>query len=166
MIMLRGKIDNQFGALLVAGAVLLVLAIPVRAQEMEVQETDVVDWTGPYLGVNSGLRMDDTKVDYAAIGNFEAVVRHSAVIGGAQFGYNEQLGGRWLIGFEGDAELSNQSASLILGPPSPPNFRCSPPDPQCRFSIFDTLKVTRSIKRSGDASTRLRAGFSWDSVLI
>lgn len=86
MMLLRGKIENKFCALLVAGAVLLVLTIPVRAQGIEVQETDIADWTGPYLGVNSGLRLDHTTVDYAAIGDFEAVVHHSAVIGGAQFG--------------------------------------------------------------------------------
>lgn len=76
----------------------------------------IFSWTGFYLGVNAGggFAGDDEVGVHSGdryLGDFGSL-EVSGFIGGAQIGYNYQLGGNWVIGLETDFQGGNVSDSV------------------------------------------------------
>jgi outer membrane immunogenic protein len=108
--------------------------LPVKAPPAPV--VAVYDWTGFYIGGNAGwvgsvnrnvgLTGTDTGVggfgSELADGSTPSIFRerYSGFLGGAQVGYNKQMG-RWVVGLEADIAGTNASASSTqVNLPQPP----------------------------------------------
>jgi outer membrane immunogenic protein len=91
-------------------------------------ESPVYNWTGFYVGVNAGFGWGRNNADFTGDGqnnagndlisrvfdgplNFNQITRSQRIdsdgaFGGAQFGYNWQVGGVWVAGLEADMQWS------------------------------------------------------------
>jgi len=108
-------------------------------------------WSGFYLGTNIGYSFGSSKTDTvfndASGGTFayptSASSRVDGLIGGAQTGYNWQMG-NWLAGIEGDLQLSRQRGNPLF---TCPGTVCNPAgpvtasfDPSQKMEWFATLR--------------------------
>lgn len=105
-------------------------------------ESPAYNWTGFYLGVNAGFGRGWNNTDFTgppqnAPGNdlisrvfdgplnFSPITRSQIIdsqgaVGGAQFGYNWQVTGVWLAGFEADIQASDVRGSFTRVAPLVP----------------------------------------------
>jgi outer membrane immunogenic protein len=105
----------------IACAALAVTLLPISATDVRAQPAgSVPSWAGFYLGVNAGWGWGDNISRPAGNDDASRIFMASIlpppppvafdVDGGAaglQFGYNWQFAGRWVLGAEMDAQLSN-----------------------------------------------------------
>jgi len=117
-------------------------------------------WAGPYLGLNLGYSAGKSKTDGVfsdatlgtplfATGSSDSL---KGVIGGVQAGYNWQAG-NWVIGLEGDIQLSGQGAT--------PTYVC--PGAACNPTVVDfdapvTAKLLQGQKLDSFGTLRGRLG--------
>ena len=73
-------------------------------------------WSGLYLGVNIGYSWGEAKYDavLTGVGTASRAEKMDGVIGGFQSGYNYQIGGAWVLGFETDIQLSGQKGGATF----------------------------------------------------
>jgi outer membrane immunogenic protein len=134
-----------------------VCAVPAVAADMAVSAPLPVvapyNWTGFYLGVNAGGALGRDRTTHnlaAAAGSAEqSNVSPAGIIGGAQAGYNWQLGTWLLLGVETDIDGSGQTSSYTC------DASCNP--------LFATGVHTQKIGWLG--TTRVRAGLVTGPIL-
>jgi outer membrane immunogenic protein len=113
-------------ALAASAIVVGLIAGPAWAADMAVKAVPpapVYSWTGFYLGGNIGYswanisgNLGDPDISFfSGLGSlptsFSESLKPKGVTGGGQFGYNYQLNAAWIVGVEGDFELTDQGAA-------------------------------------------------------
>ena len=131
---------------------------PTPVYKAPVTVSDIVNWTGFYVGGNAGGTWADfsSRFDIAASRATAASTLPfngdaNTFIGGAQAGYNWQLG-QWVIGVEGDADARSLRRRVTLGTGTLPAI----------FVPGDSFQD----KAGWQASARLRVGYAWDRWLV
>lgn len=87
--------------------------MPVKAMPVKAPIAVVWDWTGFYAGVNAGYSWGNWSNDGIASTSSQSV---KGALGGLQAGYNWQLNPTWVVGLEGDIQITGQKASEAAGP--------------------------------------------------
>ena len=86
--------------------------MPVRAMPVKAPIAAVWDWTGFYVGANVGYSWGNWSNSGIASTSSPAV---NGVLGGLQTGYNWQLNRTWVVGLEGDIQITGEKASEGAG---------------------------------------------------
>jgi outer membrane immunogenic protein len=156
--------------LLVPGLAFGAMIVPVMAADFPVKAPppQLFGWTGFYIGANGGWgTIRDEALPYcinpggAAMGVgctevFGGRVRGDGFIGGAQAGYNWQIG-RWVLGVESDFQGADISGSTVVtGPFNVVGSRL----------LSGPASYTASEKLSWLGTTRGRLGLAFDRLLI
>lgn len=149
-------------ALIAATAVASAADLPMRAPApapAPVYVAPVFTWSGFYVGVNGGYAGDEFRYPFAVTADIEgpvtvasgkASVNSSGFIGGAQIGYNFQLGNNFVLGIEGDYNFSNVEGRVAADA----NFDGS------------NIALSAGSELTSFATVRARAGYSWDRALL
>lgn len=87
--------------------------MPVKAMPVKAPIAVVWDWTGFYVGANVGYSWGKWSNDGIASASSQSV---NGALGGLQAGYNWQLNSTWVVGLEGDFQITGQKASEAAGP--------------------------------------------------
>jgi len=78
-------------------------------------------WVGPYVGVNIGYSWGNWDASSnQTVFNFEsrtASPKVNGILGGVQAGYNMRLAPQWILGLEGDIQITGEKASQSWGDP-------------------------------------------------
>ncbi len=109
---------RRFGLALLASTALVGTAaaadMPVK---MPVKAPPVVmidPWVGPYVGVNIGYSWgpwdSDSNQPVFDFESFNASPKVDGILGGVQAGYNFRLAPQWLLGIEGDIQITGEKA--------------------------------------------------------
>ena len=112
----RREIDmNQL--LLALGCMVAVAAGPARAADLPTKAPATMpffSWQGFYVGINGGYGFGRSSwadtVTLLSTGKFDV---SGGMVGGT-VGYNLQLGGGWVLGFEGDVDWSDLKDSSVI----------------------------------------------------
>jgi outer membrane immunogenic protein len=151
---------------LVATAALTQLAsaadLPAKAYTKAPAMVAAYNWTGWYAGVNAGYGWDSRAVDFSgnpatagffAANEFPTSLASNAkgFVGGAQIGYNWQMGG-FVTGLEADIQGSGIKSSETLAP-----------TPTGGFAVFNT---TAEKKNTWFGTVRARIGLPVDNWLF
>jgi outer membrane immunogenic protein len=106
---------------LLGGLAMLAVAVsaPASAADMAVKAMPVKapiipvwNWTGFYVGANVGYSWGNWANNGLAS---TSTPRVNGVLGGLQAGYNWQLNSTWVVGLEGDIQITGQKASEGAG---------------------------------------------------
>jgi len=145
-----------FAAALATGSAVHAADLPMRAPPAGLQSVPIFTWAGPYIGLNAGYAegrysFDLTSPRQPLTPGQSTALRASddGLIGGAQVGYNWQLG-TFVVGLEGDVQRVRQRASA----PVTSNGAF--------FGVGDRFEA----RSDWAASLRGRAGVAIDRVLI
>lgn len=89
--------------------------MPVKAPIFKAPVQVFDPWTGFYVGVNAGYSWGNWTNSGIASTSTPAV---NGALGGLQAGYNWQLNSTWVVGLEGDFQITGEKASEAAGPTS------------------------------------------------
>ena len=131
------------------GGVSLAADLPVRKEAPAyIAPAPIFTWTGAYFGVNAGGVFTRNKVSFAGTDLLDGgKINKTGFIGGVQAGYNWQMG-MWLVGVEGDMNIT--SAKKSLGDVDP--------------ATFSAIAVRSDLRWLGTA--RLRVGAAFERLLV
>ena len=114
---LGGFAMHRIGLALLASTALIGSAVaadmPVK---MPVKAPVVVidPWVGPYVGVNIGYSWgswdSDSNQAVFDFASFNASPKVNGILGGIQAGYNMRLAPQWILGIEGDIQITDEKA--------------------------------------------------------
>jgi len=119
-------------------------------------------WVGTYAGVNIGYSWgpwdSDSNQKIFNFESFSASPKVDGILGGVQAGYNMRLAPRWILGIEGDIQITGEKASESWNDPNGPN---TPPPPTTFVPRPGGLAALSSEwKFPWFATLRLRAGYN------
>src|SRR5262245_40343392 len=109
----------------------LIATDPAAAADMRApvyKAPPVVDpWTGGYVGINVGYSWGPWSASSnQPVFNFESLTASPKLngwLGGLQAGRNWRMNGQWLLGVEGDIQITGEKAAQNwVDPELPPNF--------------------------------------------
>jgi outer membrane immunogenic protein len=142
-----------------------VVALAAATPAMATPPVPVYSWTGFYVGGNAGYSWGNVASDFKDPGlaagfgfgvpgtlpsSYPVTLNPNGFIGGGQFGYNWQVGPRWVVGIEGDLQGSDErSGTRFVN-----NYVC---DIEGFFGC--TLSQTRDAKIDWFGTVRGRAGW-------
>lgn len=83
----------------------------------------VIDpWVGPYVGVNIGYSWgpwdSDSNQRVFNFESFNASPKVDGILGGVQAGYNMRLAPQWILGIEGDIQITGEKANQDWSDPN------------------------------------------------
>jgi outer membrane immunogenic protein len=112
--------------------------LPAKAPIYKAPAAIVWDWTGFYVGGNVGYSWSKWGNSGLASSASPSV---NGALGGLQAGYNWQLNPTWVVGLEGDIQITGEKASDPLGGVIATDFAGGPPpfnDPAAYHTITTT----------------------------
>lgn len=111
----------------------------------------VFSWTGLYVGLNAGFGGDKFRYPFGLGGiSGEASLNSSGPLGGAQIGYNWQMGNGFVLGAEADYAFSNIRGKIgVAGTDG-----------------INTLSADIGSKLTQLGTVRARVGYGWDRALF
>jgi len=162
-------------------ALVSIIGTPVLAADMAVKAPPppvlVDSWTGFYVGANVGggwgrQSVYNTPNDPLVVSLFEfggapppASFTSSGILGGVQVGYNRQVNGRWLIGFETDFDGSGIKGSGSTSGTYAPYFMAPFIAPvQERVDWFGTVRARLGFLPTNNFLLYGTAGFAYGRV--
>ena len=101
--------------------------------------TPAFNWTGFYIGVNGGLGFGSNKFSERSLGVSSDAGGFGGALGGLTLGANYQMSNNWVLGIEGDLDLS----SLQADDGRSISFGCVGPAQICRTNV-DWLGTARA----------------------
>jgi outer membrane immunogenic protein len=119
----------------------------------------VFSWTGCYVGIEGGGAWGRSRHDglgVAPIGNvvqqYTSYFDVSGGLAGVEYGCNQQFGGNWVFGIEGDISWTNKKgSSLETGP----------------LGVFNgTTAFSDQTKEKWISTSRARIGWAWDRAML
>jgi outer membrane immunogenic protein len=125
--------------------------LPSRATPAAFAPAPVFSWTGFYVGLNAGYGGDKFRYPFD-VGRVsgEASLTSSGPLGGAQIGYNWQMGNGFVIGAEADYTFTNIKGKLDIS----------------ASNGGDSLSASVGSKLTSFGTVRARAGYAWDRALF
>jgi opacity protein-like surface antigen len=101
-------------------AAVLALCIPAHAADVDVPYVKVppatlYNWSGLYVGANLGGAFGSETATVPTLGSFST--DPSGVLGGGQMGYNFMFSPHWLLGVEGEVDLTSAKGNVVVPNP-------------------------------------------------
>jgi outer membrane immunogenic protein len=142
---------GSFVALTMGGSAAIAADMPLKAPP----PVAVFSWTGCYVGIEGGGAWGRSRHDGLGVSPIGGVVQQftpwfdvSGGLAGVEYGCNQQFGGNWVFGVEGDISWTNKKGSSFdTGPAGTPT----------------TLSET---KEKWISTSRARIGWAWDRALV
>jgi outer membrane immunogenic protein len=141
---------GSFVALTMGGSAAIAADMPLKAPPPVVWS-----WTGCYVGIEGGGAWGRSRHDSTAIAPIGGLAPQftpwfdiSGGLAGGEYGCNQQFGGNWVFGVEGDFSWSGKKGSSAdTGPFGNPTF-------------------TSTTKEKWLSTTRARIGWTWDRTWL
>ena len=117
----------------------------------------VFSWTGCYVGIQGGGAWGRSRVDYinpglGALNEITPRFDLSGGLAGVEYGCNQQFGGNWVFGIEGDWSWSGKRGnSLETGPAG---------------ILAGTTAWNDEVRERWISTSRMRVGWAWDRAWL
>jgi len=148
VVIMKKLLIGSFVALTMGGSAAVAADMPLKAPP----PVAVFSWTGCYVGIEGGgawgRSRHDSLSQISPANNFTPKFDVSGGLAGVEYGCNQQFGGNWVFGVEGDISWTNKKGnSFDTGPAGNPTF----------------LSET---KEKWISTSRARIGWAWDRSLV
>src|SRR5258708_3837126 len=149
-VIMKKLLLGSFVALAMGGAA-MAADMPLKAPP----PVAVFSWTGCYVGIQGGGAWGRSRVDSTAVSPVNGVVPQytpwfdvSGGEAGIEYGCNQQFGGNWVFGVEGDFSWTNKKgSSLETGP-------------------IGIATWSDQTKEKWISTSRARIGWTWDRAWL
>ena len=137
-------------ALTMGGSAAIAADMPLKAPPPVVWS-----WTGCYIGIEGGGAFGRSRHDalFPGLAGLNEITPRFDVSGGlvgGEYGCNQQFGGNWVFGIEGDWSWSNKKG----------------PDNVADLAPFLNPLFTNSLKEKWVSTSRARVGWTWDRAWL
>jgi outer membrane immunogenic protein len=144
---------GSFVALTMGGGAAIAADMPLKAPP----PVAVFSWTGCYVGIEGGGAWGRSRHDFIApgLGALNQITPWFDVSGGLagiEYGCNQQFGGNWVFGIEGDISWTNKKGS---------SFETGPAGIGA-----GTTTWSDQTKEKWISTSRARIGWAWDRTLL
>jgi outer membrane immunogenic protein len=151
VVIMKKLLIGSFVALTMGGSAAMAADMPLKAPP----PVAVFSWTGCYVGIEGGGAWGRSKharsltTNPAFVGlDFTPWFDVSGGLAGVEYGCNQQFGGNWVFGIEGDISWTNKKGSSFDTGPG------------------GTATFSSETKEKWISTSRARIGWAWDRALV